>query len=360
MSRKQAAAFAIAGAVFAVLLFVAVAGEGDDSGKAEQPTDEREAGVSVGGGTTERDAARGTGRGARTSEPQGRGETATGGARAATEGLKEPAWNVYVVQARGGPLRRLTNSESEVPENPDWSPAGVGIVFAGGSCEDCDAGLRVVSPDGSGSRSLRTPVANVADPSSSPSGRTFAVTRVGGVIYSIDSVRGAAQRLTSGSEASEGPAWSPNTHRIAYARQVGPANWDIYSMNADGRGKHPLIGGPRQELAPAWSPNGRKIAFQRQERSGVWAIYTANGDGSDQTKITYGRSSAEQPAWSPDGRKIALVRVTVAGSRIGVLRLTGGRRRQALVTPLSLQAAYPDWSPDGRTIVFTAKHQEHE
>jgi Tol biopolymer transport system component len=378
MSRKRAAALALAGLVLAVLVGAAMVGtgggdeppggprgaEGGAASGSEAGTDQRQAeATSASGseaGTDQRQAEGGPASGgeAGTSEREAAGGTAAG-RRTELEPLEEPHWNVYVVRARRGPPRRLTDMESEVPENPDWSPDGARIVFSGMDCEDCDAGLRVVNADGSRSRRLRSAVANVADPSWSPDGRTLAVTRVGGVIFSVDSATGEAQRLTSDREASEGPDWSPRTHKIAYARQVSAANWDIYSMNADGRGKRPITRGPRQELAPAWSPSGRKIAFQRQERSGVWAIYTANADGSHPTRVTHGRSS-EQPTWSPDGRRIAFVRVTVAGSRIVVVSLKGERHRQAFVTPPSLQAAYPDWSPDGGTVAFTAKHLHHE
>jgi TolB protein len=363
MTPKRAAALALAGLVLAVLVFASVVGRSDDPD--ESPRASREGNGRPVSGTgaraTERDTARrtATGRSAGTSGRGVAGKTRAG-APTETETSHEPEWSVYLVRVRGGLPRRLIDAKSEAPQNPDWSPVGPQIVVAGAECEDCDAGLRLINADGSRSRMLRTHVANVADPSWSPRGQRLAVTRVGGVIYSIDARTGAAQRLTSGTEASEGPAWSPTAHKIAYARQVSAANWDVYVMNADGRGKRPITRGPRQELAPAWSPNGRKIAFQRQERSGVWAIYTANADGSDQKRVTFGRSSAEQPSWSPNGRTIAFVRVTLAGSRIMVIRSTDGRRPQAFVTPLSLEAAYPEWSPDGETIAFTGKHLHHE
>ena len=357
MTVKRAVASAIAGTVLAVLVLAALVGGGDD---ADEPT----SGPRVAEGGPSQNIAAPTERGhpgARRAATSGQaGETAAREARTTTEALEEPGWNVYLLRARGGALRRLTDTESEVPENPDWSRAGSRIVFAGMDCEDCDAGLRIVNADGSRSQRVRSPVGNVADPSWSPSGRRVAVTRVGGVIYSLDSATGVARRLTGHRKASEGPAWSPDAHKIAYARQVSAANWDIFLMNTDGRGKRPITRGPRQELAPAWSRDGRKIAFQRLERSGVWAIYTANADGSSPRKITRGGTSSEQPAWSPDGRKIAFVRVTVAGSRIVVVQLRGRRHQQAFVTPPSMQAAYPDWSPDGARIAFTAKHLHHD
>src|SRR5919108_1138557 len=133
MTSKRAVALAIAGAALAILVFAAVLGEGDDPDRSPGDSRGKEAGRAPGTGAanTKRGAARGTatGRGAGTSAPGAAGEKAAGSPRAGTALPEEPHWNVYLVGAGGGPPRRLTDTGSEAPENPDWSPVGTRIVI---------------------------------------------------------------------------------------------------------------------------------------------------------------------------------------------------------------------------------------
>jgi Tol biopolymer transport system component len=78
------------------------------------------------------------------------------------------------------------------------------------------------------------------------------------------------------------PTWSSNGSKIAFASFdccPAGANYDIWSMNADGSGQTNLTNNPAEDILPAWQPGGSKIAFQTN-RDGNPEIYTMNADGT--------------------------------------------------------------------------------
>jgi Tol biopolymer transport system component len=79
------------------------------------------------------------------------------------------------------------------------------------------------------------------------------------------------------------PRWSPDGEKIAFHRDSGGGNVDIYVMNTDGSDVRRLTDAPGADTLPTWMPDGR-IVF-RSARSGRWDIYIMNADGSDQQQI---------------------------------------------------------------------------
>ena len=126
------------------------------------------------------------------------------------------------------------------------------IVYAVGGFGD---GLRTVSPDGTGNRTIV--FGNAVD-----------------------------------------PQWSPDGRRIAH-HTSNPTS--IYIVEADGSASTAVIGDAR---SAAWSPDGEKIAFTRSVGSFV-RLFVANADGSGDTEILGLAGNIGNPAWSPDGSKIA-------------------------------------------------------
>jgi Tol biopolymer transport system component len=176
-------------------------------------------------------------------------------------------YDLYVMNADGSGLRRLTRCLARVPDCGGrrqlvWSPDGRAIYD----------GRYLVSTDGSGARRL-----------------PYIPKR---------------------------PVWSPDGRRIAFTRQRGrtgpgpccnPSAADIYVMNADGSGTRKLThNNARFYAEPAWSPDGRQIAF-RSTRNGNRDIYVMNADGSGKRNLTRNPAKDVRPSWSPDGRRIAFL-----------------------------------------------------
>jgi hypothetical protein len=88
--------------------------------------------------------------------------------------------------------------------------------------------------------------------------------------------------ITSGGSDSF-PRWSPDGRKIAFHRDSGDNNVDIYLMDVDGSNIRRLTDTPGPDTLPAWTPDGR-IVF-RSVRSGTWGIYIMDADGSNQKQI---------------------------------------------------------------------------
>jgi Tol biopolymer transport system component len=197
-------------------------------------------------------------------------------------------FEVYVMNAKGGDQRRVMRMKGGGSTEPAWSPDGRRIAFAGND------GLYVVNADGSGLRRL---TGSGETPAWSPDGRRIAFTsrQDGNDEVYVMNADGTGQRnLTRNAAADhvDGGGWSPDGRRIVFHSNRG-GNRDIYVMSADGSGQRNLTRNPAADLFAAWSPDGRRIAFTRDHD-----VYVMNADRSGQRNLTGNRGGAA-PAWSP-------------------------------------------------------------
>lgn len=171
-------------------------------------------------------------------------------------------YDIYVMRANGGGVRRVTHS-GNVATEPAWSPDGARIAY------------RANTPDG----------------------QNFD-------LYIVKANGGSRRRVTSNPDniGSLSPAWSPDGTRIAFIRvyQDHPQGTGIYTIRSTGKGlKRVAIGG----LDPSWSPDGRRIAFSLDAGRG-WQVKVVNSNGGHPRRLAAGLD----PSWSPDGTQIAFVR----------------------------------------------------
>jgi Tol biopolymer transport system component len=245
------------------------------------------------------------------------GAASTGAAstnsRIAFQSDRDGNFEIYVMNADGSSLTRLTN-HSSTDVDPTWSPDGRKIAFA--SNRDGNGEIYTMNADGSSLRRLTNNPAFDAVPSWSPDGQkiAFASDRFvnsGGAhfwgIYVME-VDGSNVVATIAPFSDSDPAWSPDGRRIAFVsiRQgdpVYPIN-DILTMNPDGSALSRLTDDPAADGFPAWSPAGSAIAFVTT-RDYNSEIYVMNADGSAQTRLTNHDAFDGSPSWSPDGRQIA-------------------------------------------------------
>ena len=186
---------------------------------------------------------------------------------------------IYVMDADGGNLRKLTNN-SDGDADPVWSPDGKRIAFK----SDRDGHVNAHG----------FPTAD---------------------IYVMDADGSNQQNLTNNPNNDWDPSWSPDGKRIAFtSRRDGPFNIEVYVMDADGSNLQNLSNHPFDDRNPSWSPDGAHIVFSARREghfenkfSITHEIYVMDADGGNQRRLTeigimtgipHGRLTANgSPSW---------------------------------------------------------------
>jgi Tol biopolymer transport system component/DNA-binding winged helix-turn-helix (wHTH) protein len=105
-------------------------------------------------------------------------------------------------------------------------------------------------------------------------------------------------RITAGGGNYEGLAWTPDG-QLLYSSDTN-GFWNIFLMNADGKGKQQLTHGTYDNIMPSMSPDSRYIFFT-SNRNGAANIWRIDKDGSNPKQITFGTEDIA-PQCTPDGK----------------------------------------------------------
>jgi TolB protein len=268
---------------------------------------------------------------------------------------------LFVVRADGSNRRQITHGDlSHVA--PSWSPEGRRVAFAAARCGLVS--LQVVARDGGDPHTLSRHRTCIGDPGVAWSPRGDAVAFLTRYEDRSSTVRldlvqadgGRARNLvtfTSGRDTDEGPAWSPDAARIAYAGEAGDGSLDVSVVELDGS-THRVTSGPDDDIDPRWSPRGDRILFMREVGGSSFVLMTVRPDGRGASALP-GRWEDADASWSPDGTMVAVAGVPVESDghyRLDVVDTTNGERRELAREP---DAVHPAWSPDGRSIAFATQ-----
>jgi Tol biopolymer transport system component len=218
-----------------------------------------------------------------------------------------PGTSIYVANADGTAVERLTFFVGQIDFDPAWSPDGTKIVFESNR-GDGNRDVFVMNSDGSNPTRLTFSPAFDGRASWSPDGTriAFRSQRDGdGEIYVMNADGSGQVNLTNDVADDNFPNWSPDGTRIAFNR-LRDGNVDVYVMNADGTGQTRLTFDPGVDGGPVWSPAGTQIAFV-SNRDGNFEIYFMNADGTGQTNLTQNPAFDTLPDW---GRKGAAEQIT--------------------------------------------------
>jgi Tol biopolymer transport system component len=265
---------------------------------------------------------------------------ATGEGKIAFTCTRDGNWDIYVMNADGSELTRLTD-HPEKDRAPAWSPDRQQIAFQSGRNSD-NWGIYVMNADGSGQTPLTGQTTNDLGPSWSPDGRQIAFTseRDGNSeIYVMNADGSDLKRLTYHPALDSGPAWSPDGQRIAFYSNRD-RNWEVYVMSADGSNQVRLTYNSVYDFSPAWSVDGRQIFFV-SDHDGNRDIYMMNADGSGRTPLTDHPAIDWYPARSPDGQKIAFISQRDGDGEVYVMNADGSDETRLTYDCAALD---PAWS----------------
>jgi Tol biopolymer transport system component len=206
--------------------------------------------------------------------------------------------DIYVINADGSGLRRLTEGGDAV--SPTWAPDSTRLAFA----QSNHMYTLAVDDDDSTPNQLPGPPGAYRDLHWCPQeGDERLLFVQNDDIFVITASGEDRANLTRSDGVSDiEPAWSPDCERIAFASNRGEdGDWDIYVMQSDGGALSLLVDDtdrPRLDRSPTWSPDDQRIAF-RSFRSGNQEIYVMQADGSDPIRLTENEAEDTAPVWSP-------------------------------------------------------------
>jgi TolB protein len=212
---------------------------------------------------------------------------------------------VWTMKQNGTDKQQVTHM-SGVAIFPDFSPDGSEIVFAAQPAGATARNIYVVPSDGGTPQQLTT-VGNNVYPAFSPDGSkiVFTSNRTGtSQVYVMNADGSSQTQLTFDAQPKDQvPDWSPDGSKIAYLADThGIADitqsWgDIWVMNANGSGQHPITTGASW-YGTAWSPDGTRIATMDMPTRTVYTIDASTGGDA---RAVHPGGLQFVPGWQPRG-----------------------------------------------------------
>jgi Tol biopolymer transport system component len=232
--------------------------------------------------------------------------SADGGRIAYCSGQGGGPVQVWTMKQNGTDKQQVTHL-SGLAIFPDFSPDGSKIVFSAKPADSPTRDIYVIGSDGSGLTRLTRGAGNNGYPAFSPDGSkiVFTSNRTGtSQVYVMNADGSGQTQLTFDAQPKDQvPDWSPDGSKIAYLADthgiadVTPSWGDIWVMNADGSGQHPITSAASW-YGTAWSPDGTRIATMDLPSR---TVYTVNATDGSEAQAVHPAGLQFVPGWQPRG-----------------------------------------------------------
>ena len=198
-----------------------------------------------------------------------------------------------------------------VPLGLVWSPDGSKLAFHAEI--DANTDVYVVNANGEGLHRLTEGEAEDGWPSWHPSGKriAFHTDRDGNFeIFEMTDRGDVPKNITNDPAKDRHPTWSHDGRKIAFASKRGKSLGDIWVMETNGGNLKNLTNVRGEDYQPRWSRDDTKIAWTstRNGQGEVWAM-DANGENlvkvSDRGDPKQLGNRNQEPSWNPTGKQIA-------------------------------------------------------
>lgn len=214
--------------------------------------------------------------------------------------------DLYLMNPDGGAVTTLYQNADRWEQYPNWSPDSNKIAFESYDYNNNKAYIYVVNANGSGLQRLTNSGSYDGMPFWSPDGAKIAFSsgRSGQYRIWVMNADGTGVKMLSNQRNGFDPTWSRDGSQIAYdADADGDGHEELWLMNADGSNQRMVFNPPQASDSAwthSWSADGRYIAFTRITLdSQYW--YAAYIDALDTTvpnRVI--RLSTDNRAWKPD------------------------------------------------------------
>jgi len=159
------------------------------------------------------------------------------------------------------------------------------------------------------------------------------------ILAALVASTGALAACREAQPASDGGTRISSSAQMVFMSLVkpdlGPAGFEVVTMNLDGSNRRQLTDNARQEFLPHFSPDGAKLAYTIFTSGGYGQPGSTTDVGLDDlasnTEVNLTNTGEDSyPVWSPDGRRIAFLSRATYGVGLWIMNADGSGRRMIL------------------------------